>query len=337
MGFVKLHQKCDDCGSSDALSYNDDGSSFCFSCGQHTPAHKATGGDVRDISDYRIPTHRANEVTLRGDFKGVLERGIDATTMAKYSASVDGDNILFGYHDSDGVLTAYKKRTPDKKFKIEGDWKSAGLFGQHLFPTGGQYITVVEGEFDALAAYQMFGGKYPVVSIRNGAQGASADCRRAYDFLDRFEHIIFCFDNDEHGKKAAHECADIFGGKAKIYQHGERKDANEYLLHAEKEDFIKRWWHAKVYTPDGMVMIGSLREELKKPLMEAEVRYPYKGLDDMTFGIRPTELVTICSGSGLGKSTFMRELVFSIASSMSRSASSSFASSARVFISASSC
>ena len=34
----------------------------------------------------------------------------------------------------------------------------------------------------------------------------------------------------------------------------------------------------------------------------------------MTFGIRPTELVTICAGSGLGKSTFMRELVFSILS-----------------------
>ena len=311
MGFVKLHQKCDDCGSSDALSYNEDGSSYCFSCGTHT---KAVGGSVSDISDYREPNPRVNEVTLRGDFKGIRERGIDATTMGKYSTTVHGDDILFGYHDVDGTLVAMKKRSPDKKFKIEGEWKRAGLFGQHLFPTGGQYITVVEGEFDALAAYQMFGGKYPVVSIRNGAQGASADCRRAYDFLDRFEHIIFCFDNDDQGKKAAHECADIFGGKAKIYQHGEYKDANEYLLHQEKDEFIKRWWAAKVYTPDGMVMIGSLREELKKPLMEAEVRYPYKGLDDMTFGIRPTELVTICSGSGLGKSTFMRELVFSIAS-----------------------
>ena len=313
MGFVKLHQKCNDCGSSDALSYNEDGSSFCFSCGTHTPSPKTVGSAVRDISEYRVSTPRVNEVALRGDFKGVRERGIDATTMAKYSTSVDGDDVLFGYHDSEGTLAAYKKRSPDKKFKIEGDWKKAGLFGQHLFPSGGQYITVVEGEYDALAAYQMFGGKYPVVSVRNGAQGASADCRRAYDFLDQFEHIIFCFDNDDHGKKAAHECADIFGGKAKIYQHGEHKDANEYLLHQEKDDFIKRWWHAKVYTPDGMVMIGSLREELKKPLMEAEVRYPYKGLDDMTFGIRPTELVTICSGSGLGKSTFMRELVFSIA------------------------
>jgi twinkle protein len=71
---------------------------------------------------------------------------------------------------------------------------------------------------DALSAYQMFGDKYPVVSIRNGAQGAAADCRRAYEFLDQFDNIIFCYDNDEHGKKAAHECADMFGGKAKIYQ-----------------------------------------------------------------------------------------------------------------------
>ena len=314
MAFVELHQKCNDCGSSDALSYNEDGSSYCFACATFTPSPDGVGGSVSDINDYRVPTPRVPVMELRGQSRSYQDRGLDARTMERYSTTLCGDEVHFGYYTPDGELTAVKKRTPDKKFSIEGDWKRAGLFGQHLFPSGGQYITVVEGEMDALSAYQMFGDKYPVVSIRNGAQGAAADCRRAYEFLDLFDNIIFCFDNDEHGKKAAHECADLFGGKAKIYQHGEHKDASDYLMHADKDDFIKRWWAAKVYTPDGMVMIGSLREAMKKPLMEAEVRYPYKGLDDMTFGIRPTELVTICSGSGLGKSTFMRELVFSIAS-----------------------
>ena len=29
------HQPCADCGSSDALMINDDGSTYCFSCGTH--------------------------------------------------------------------------------------------------------------------------------------------------------------------------------------------------------------------------------------------------------------------------------------------------------------
>ena len=311
MPFVKLHQKCDDCGSSDALSYNDNGSSYCFACAKFTPS-EAPYEPVVDLKEKVVPTVGFDRSLFSEPYRGFPDRGLTAVTLAKFNVVQKADNVHFGYHDEDGELVAVKTRYPDKTFKISGDWKKAAMYGQHLFPRGGQYITVVEGEFDALCADQMFGGKYPVVSIRNGAHGAAADCRKAYDFLDNFDNIIFCFDNDDHGRAAAVECADIFGGKARIYQHGKHKDACDYLVNGDKDDFVKRWWAAKTYTPDGMTMIGELREELKTPLEEAEVRYPYKGLDDMTYGIRPAELVTICAGSGLGKSTFMRELVFSI-------------------------
>ena len=311
MPFVKLHQKCDDCGSSDALSYNDDGSSYCFACAKFTPS-ETPYEPVVDLKEKVVPTVGFDQSLFSEPYRGLPDRGLTAVTLAKFNVAQKAGNVHFGYHDKDGELVAVKTRYPDKTFKISGDWKKAAMYGQHLFPQGGQYITVVEGEFDALCADQMFGGKYPVVSIRNGAHGAAADCRKAYDFLDNFDNIILCFDNDDHGRAAAVECADIFGGKARIYQHGKHKDACDYLVNGDKDDFVKRWWAAKTYTPDGMTMIGELREELKIPLAEAEVRYPYKGLDDMTYGIRPAELVTICAGSGLGKSTFMRELVFSI-------------------------
>ena len=54
MAFVKLHQQCDDCGSSDALSYNEDGSSYCFACAQYTPP-EATGGSVSNIKERVVP------------------------------------------------------------------------------------------------------------------------------------------------------------------------------------------------------------------------------------------------------------------------------------------
>ena len=315
MAFVKMHCECKDCGSSDALSYNEDGSSYCFACQKYTPPLEDTGASVSNIKEKVVPGQSFDEEAFREPYRGLSDRNLTADTMSVYSAQQKAGSVLFGYHSPEGELVAVKTRSPDKQFKISGDWKAAAsLYGQHLFPSGGQYITVVEGEMDAMAVYQMFGGKYSVVSVCNGASGAAKDCRKAYEFLDNHDHIIFCFDNDDAGRSAALECADIFGGKSRIFHHGHHKDACDYLVSHDKEEFVKRWWNAKTYTPDGMVLLGSLREALKTPLVEAEVRYPYKGLDDMTFGIRPTELVTICAGSGLGKSTFMRELVFSILS-----------------------
>jgi twinkle protein len=155
MAFVKLHQQCDDCGSSDALSYNDDGSSYCFACATFTPS-ESTGASVSEIKDRVVPGQGFDKAAFTEPYRGFQDRGLTADTMSAYSAQQKAGNILFGYHTPQGELTAVKTRYPDKQFKIAGDWKKAGLYGQHLFPSGGQYITVVEGEFDALAAYNVW-------------------------------------------------------------------------------------------------------------------------------------------------------------------------------------
>ena len=45
---------------------------------------------------------------------------------------------------------------------------------------------------------------------------------------------------------------------------------------------------------------------------ESAVHYPYDGLQKLTYGVRMGELVTITAGSGLGKSQFLKELVYHI-------------------------
>jgi len=40
LDFVKTHQPCPDCGSSDALAVNTDGSTKCFACGLFKPAER---------------------------------------------------------------------------------------------------------------------------------------------------------------------------------------------------------------------------------------------------------------------------------------------------------
>ena len=239
MAFTETHKPCPDCDSSDGLSYNDDGSSKCFVCNTFTPAPK--DGVVRVLGDVsqesKKPSFSQTEHRLiTSEYRTITDRLITGTTAKRYSALKNGDTMTFGYYAPDDPTkpVAAKVRTPDKRFSIIGDWKNAGLYGQHLFPEGGRYVTIVEGEFDALAAYQMTGSQYPVVSVRNGATSAAKDCRLFYDWINSFENVVICFDADEPGQKAAKECADLFGNKAKIVKHTNGyKDACDYLVNQQ--------------------------------------------------------------------------------------------------------
>jgi twinkle protein len=87
-----------------------------------------------------------------------------------------------------------KVRTPDKDFYVEGDLKHSGLFGQQLFPAGSaKFITLVEGEYDAPAAFELMGSRWPVVSVRNGADGAVKDVADNFEYLNSFPNIVICF------------------------------------------------------------------------------------------------------------------------------------------------
>ncbi len=320
MPFTDTHQPCQDCGSSDGLAFNDDGSSKCFVCDTFTPAPKdSVRENVRElgaINEAPKPSFSQTEHRLiTAEYRSITDRLITGTTAKKYSALKSGEVTTFGYFDPNDPTkpVAAKVRNPDKRFSIVGDWKHAGLYGQHLFPEGGKYVTVVEGEYDALAAHQMTGSKFPVVSVRNGATSAAKDCRLFYDWLNSFETIVICFDADEPGQKASKECADLFGNKARIVKHvNGYKDACDYLANNDSEMYTKAWWSAQPYTPEGIVGAGELRELIKKPLAKAKVQYPFDGLNKHLYGIRMAELVTICAGSGLGKSTLLREVVSSI-------------------------
>ena len=239
----------------------------------------------------------------------IRDRNISYATAQKYGVRKYGEGVLFPYHNKEGALVAVKSRAPDKTFAFSGSASEAALFGQHLFPKGGKYITITEGEHDALAAYQMMGSKWPVVSIKNGAQAALKVCKEQYEWLDSFETVVIAFDGDEPGKKAAAQVAELFGAKAKVMKHSSHKDACDYLVAGDTEAWNKVWWAAESYVPDGLINGVELWEELKKPKQLPDAAWPYLKLDKMMAGIRKRELVTIAAGTGQGKSTFLRQLI----------------------------
>lgn len=315
MAFVKTHLECDDCASSDGRSIDDKGWSHCFVC------------ETRKRVDSTMETERSvdqkpngsfdklKESLLSGQYKSVVNRGISSDTCKAYKAQLIGETIHFGYHDKDGYLVGAKTRSPEKEFRTQGNWKDTVLFGQNLFTKGGKYITITEGEYDAMSAYQMLGSKYPVVSIKNGSSAALKDCRSSYEYLDSYENIVVCFDSDESGMKAANQVAELFGGKAKVFKHTkDEKDANDYVKFGRNKEFVDRWWSSERFVPDGIVAGSSLWDEVNKPIAPADCLYPYDGLNKLTYGIRFGELVTVTAGSGLGKSQFMREIIWQIIS-----------------------
>lgn len=308
MAWVERHIACEDCGSSDGRSIDDNGWSKCFAC----DTNKKVDGD------YEPPrrTHKVSDFSstlgtlITGKTADLSSRCIAPTAAKKFGVVGEGHDVVFPYYDPENPNQpiAAKRRMQGKRFVAEGDISQAGLFGQTVFPAGGRSITVVEGEYDALAVYQMNGG-YPVVSIRNGAQSALKDCQSAYEYLDSFERVVIFFDNDDPGRKAAGAVADLFGAKAALFPHADGlKDANDYLAKGKTKTFTSAWWAAKPYTPEGIVSAADLLEAIKVPLKRSQLKYPFEKLDNMMYGIREAELVTLCAGSGLGKSTILREI-----------------------------
>lgn len=263
----------------------------------------------KEIKDNSFLKHYRDGVSV-----SVSDRRITKTTMEKFGVVRESDNYYFPYFDKDNQLVSAKVRAVNEKsFSIAGQWGKGTLFGQQLFPSNGKYLTIVEGEFDALAAFQMTGSKYPVVSIRNGAGSALKDCKANYEYINSFESIVVCFDADEHGVKAAKEVAELFGSKVKVFKHtGDYKDACDWLSDSKETQFVDRWWRSEQFVPDGIVSGANLWDEVSKPMAPADCLYPWEGLNDLTYGLRFGELVTVTAGSGLGKSQFLREIVWHI-------------------------
>jgi twinkle protein len=285
----------------DNLIWYEGGTAHCFACNYHVYSNGETDTVMADI--LKIP----------GDSKPDMGRGTTLDTNKKYRITNFFNNNteykVYPYFDKDGSLVGLKYRgIKDKSFRYEGNSNDAGLFGEHLFKAGGKYITITEGEEDAAAAYQMMGSRWPAVSIRTGAAGALRDIKKSFEFVDSFEKVVICFDNDDPGKAAAKQVAQLFSPGKVLIVNLELKDAGEYLQSGKTSEFMDLWWKAKEYTPDGIINAKNLWDEIIKEDNIKSVEYPWACLNTYTYGFRQQELVTITSGSGMGKSSIMREL-----------------------------
>ena len=310
MGFVKYHQPCLECGGSDPVSINDNGTAICFNCRKWYKNYEAETKNVVSLQETKTNMRMGSS----GEFNALTDRNISATTAKKYgvkSVLADGKIVKHSYpYFIANEIAGYKVREPNKIFIWQGTSKGTGLFGEQLFQNKGKYITVTEGECDAMAAYELLGSKWPVVSLKNGAGGAPQDFKNSLEFLENFDNVVINFDNDKPGREAARKVAKLLTpGKAKIlYMPDEYKDANDMLKQSQQNLYVTAWWASKTYTPSGVMNLSDNLDKLKNRERKECVPYPWEGLNKKLYGMRQGELITLTGGTGLGKSSITREL-----------------------------
>ena len=212
--FVKHRLPCLECDSSDAVSMNEDGSAKCFSCDRFFT-------DYNNPSENKIshiPTKSNKDNTFLTSYYGVfgdlIDRGISEHTARKFGVKIKRDEAsnvtqhTYPYYNGGEIVGTKTRHVQNKNFFCNGTFEGTGLFGEQLFGSkGGKYLTITEGECDAMAVSQLFEGKWAVVSLKRGASSAVKDIRESIEFVESFENVILCFDNDKAGKQAAKSVA----------------------------------------------------------------------------------------------------------------------------------
>jgi len=292
---VQSKLPCPFCNSSDAYHLYDDGHGYCFSCKSYYHPKKAI-----DLNTYT--------------YEYLPIRGIDVATLRKYDVKTkidpDGKPVAIGFRYPSG---AHKVRLLDRKdfYWAEGSEPKVGLFGRDKFNSGEhKFITITEGELDALSLWQVL--KSPVVSVQS-ATSAARDCSLERSYLNSFERIYLAFDGDSAGDEATAAVARAFDyNKIFHVKFDKYKDANEYLRAGEETELRNLWWNARRYQPSQIISTFQEFENTLKEPPKPGIPYPWPALNEMTYGIRTGESVLITAQEGVGKTELMHSIEYNI-------------------------
>lgn len=323
--------KCFGCGKSvdiiDALIHT--GKSYLESCkvlfdeaGVNYPINELY---VKTKRAYRYP-HEESPLTDDCQVRKYLNvRGISNQTIDSSPVRQDSNNnIAFEYYDSNSVLTMVKYRPARKINKEDGDIKSWCQKDADTSPilwrmdkiNPDQPLVITEGEIDCLAVIES--GISNAVSVPLGSQNLHW-IEECFDWLEQFNSIIICGDNDDAGIKMRKEAISRLGSWRCKYvnipdiitdNNGVKrkvKDANEILFFMGKEylrDLILNADEAEVST---VINVSDI-EDIDISDIDG-VETGIKELDHTLMRLFYGTLTVISGKPGSGKTSLLSQLV----------------------------
>lgn len=300
------------------------------------PKVKLTTKEPITRAEYEALTAVTNHDTRQPD--GSFYRGIRPETAKFYGHLYERDEagwIQKVYYpetkqDFAGeckTLRGYKTRVMPKQFGM-GNIGITGLSndfsGQHKFPNGGKWVVIFGGEEDKLAAAQMMRDyqiqrgqddydRVAIVSTTAGEPSLARACQINYDWLDLFEEIILCMDNDTAGHKSLAEALKVLPeGKVKVMTTS-GKDANAMLLEGKHKQFISNFYDARPLVPDDIKTSKDADAELEEELGRPKIKLPEfmaRLQSLMAGGIPLGYMVNLGAITGGGKTTIINEMIY---------------------------
>lgn len=278
---------------------------------------------VRTRHQYIYPQEVSKDNDMTQVYEYMASRGISKETVDYLDIRSDGEgNMVYNYYDTNDVLTNVKYR-PARKIRKGTNkcWAQKGadttplLFNMNRVNTS-EPLTCVEGENDLAALIEA--GVHNAVSVPFGA-GNFSWIQENWDWLEQFDNIIICADNDEAGVKMQKECVYRLGSwRTKVVDIPQTvtsqftgrkvavKDINEVLYYCGKEAVVNLIANAKDTPVPSLIDFADVKE-----IDLSDIEGITVGINDIDKEIMRLfySSLTILSGTpGSGKTSFLCQL-----------------------------
>lgn len=293
---IKTHRTCPSCGAGGSYSVWANGAGFCHSCNQSLHGEADQEKQVKHKEPSRMPT----DLVL----KDHPMRGVDSDVEKFYGVqtgmSESGDPVTRVYPYPHRPKTRILPKDFSKNYGFTNDY----LFGMDKFNAGSsKYLTITEGEEDTLAAYQLLGKTFPVVSLPSaGSVKSVLQNKEAYNFIKAFSAIIIATDNDEAGNKSAEILQRAFPGRCYRVNMTTHKDASAYLQAGHGSDFKFAWINRQKYVPDN---VFNTTDQFEKIIRDDKgsmyIPTGIADLDERLLGLMQGHFTVFTAPEGVGK------------------------------------
>ncbi len=293
--------------------HEDTGVWKCWVCDESGPFSKlakklgfssAIEKDDVDSIDYITlpPNSRLLEYTMkRGIGQALTELALryDQDLRAcvfLYPHPITGDNC--------GYKIKYLKGKGFRWISVKGEEHPGIYIPDHdMFIDEEKYVVVTEGEFDALSLVEL--------GINAIATGGATNAK-SFPYLDRYETVYLCYDNDEAGRRGAVKAGEYFGDKAKTVLLPEAKDPNDW--HVKHGGTTERFWevvHSNPLVISAKALVSDTFSYLYNPDLVKGEPTGLVGLDKMLGGgKRLGELTITHAEAKTGKNSLWHQLMY---------------------------
>lgn len=320
MGRIVKDSPCPQCRANGGdktgnhLIHFEDGGVYCNRCG-YKGESKEVSHETKGALPQSVPETIYSGRGISADIASVYDLRFDPVTGAIWIPKTKG-----------GTVVGWKLKTGGD-YHVLGDGKNSDLFGQHLLH-GGNKVFITEGELDACSVAQAlvsgssdeqlraFG--FPsVVSVPDGCKSAVRVFTENKNILGRYNEIVIVPDQDEAGKELVEAAVEIFGYEKVKEAKLSRKDANDMLQAGLQEQLRMQVLGAKQPVPEAVIFGDDITiEVMTKPIAPGLIIPQYPGMMRKLRGLRcgegAGELTVICSGSGMGKTTYTHEWAYAL-------------------------